>query len=380
MNVVTAKLYCLLLVLAVVAGCTSVPGVDDRRTEYKKARVEPTLEVPPDLTSSSIEDAMEVPGAEEAEGTTFSDYSRGRTQPAAVSGQSVLPLQDNIRVERDGNQRWLVIQAEPGQTWSKVREFWLESGFLIKVEDPRVGIMETEWTENRADIPQDFIRSALKKAFDFMYSAATRDKYRVRLERGSEAGSTELYLTHYGMEEVVTETAAGETTSTVWKPRPSDPELEVEMLNRMMAFFGVEKEEAERLLAKGKQKPPRARLVREEDGTAMLLVAEAFSRAWRLTGLALDQVGFRVEDRDRSRGLYFVRYNDPYRDDDEKKGLLSRIAFWRDDDELEGDTQYQVSLESAEANTRIVILDEDGEREISETAARILTLLQEQLK
>ena len=54
---------------------------------------------------------------------------------------------------------------------------------------------------------------------------------------------------------------------------------------------------------------PRVRLVREDGGTqAALALDVGFSQAWRRTGLAIDRAGFTVEDRDRSRGLFFVRY------------------------------------------------------------------------
>ncbi len=383
MNLLTAKFKCSLAVVSVVvlAGCSSIPGVDDRRVEYKKSRSEPALEVPPDLSASAIDDAMVIP--EEATGgeATFSDYTRERSKPASVVTSGVLPPQDNIRVERDGKKRWLVIQGDPAQVWPKVREFWLDNGFVVKVEDPRIGIMETDWAENRADIPQDVIRSTLGKVLDFLYTAATRDKYRVRLERSPDAMTTELYLTHYGMEEAVTKTSTEGAVSTIWKPRPSDPELEVEMLNQMMAFLGVEEKKAKRLLARNAEREPRANLVRDEDGGAQLVVDEAFPRTWRLTGIALDQVGFTVEDRDRSKGIYFVRYKDPYGDKSKKKkGFLSRLAFWKGDSKFKEEAEYQVSLQDSGATTQVVVLDKEGKPEKSDTAARILTLLQERLK
>lgn len=370
----------LLLAALALNGCGWLTDPDDgvfpdRRADYKKARSEDRLELPPDLSSGAISDAMPVPAA------TSGAASTSLSGPAVASRAStVLPDNPKVQVQRDGDRRWLTVRGEPEQVWARVREFWLDSGFLLKVEDPRIGILETEWAENRADIPSDPIREALKSSLDFLYSAATRDKYRIRLERGTEAGNTEVFLTHYGMEEVVRNDSAGQVVSTVWKPRDPDPELEAEMLSRMMVFLGAEEAAARRMIAKEQRRPDRARLVRGgDDRGALLLVDEAFDRAWRLTGVALDQIGFVVDDRNRAEGIYYVRYKDPFKDSKQDEGFFSKLKFWGDDKPSES-VAYQVKLKGGAATTNVTVLDEVGKPELSSTGERILTLLFEQLK
>ncbi|MDT8403297.1 outer membrane protein assembly factor BamC [Sulfuriflexus sp.] len=376
------------IALAWMSGCETINNVkkeflpDEKKTDYREASEAPTLEVPPDLTSSSIDDGLVVPDIAPATGTArLSDYSRERVNTQTIRTSAVLPKQDNVRVMRDKSTRWLVIQGSPQQVWPRMREFWLQSGLLIKREDPRIGILETDWAENRADIPQDFITRNISKLFDSIYSAATRDKYRVRLEQGSEAGTTELYLTHRGAEEVIDQSTG---SSTIWKPRPSDPELEVEMLRRMMVFFGVEEDKARNQFASRQNRIERAVLTQGVDGAASLTVKDDFARAWRRTGLALDRVGFTVEDRDRSRGLYYVRYIDPLKDSNAKKekGLLDKLTFniFSGDDDVQDKSTYLVRLQEQDQQTQVVILNDKGESEKSGTALRILTLLHEQLK
>jgi len=351
--------------LLLVTACSTItPG---KRVDYKKSQTTAPLEVPPDLTATSINEAPDLPNAA---GTSYSEINKA--EPAAGT-PTVLPEESDIRVERDGNQEWLVIKAEPAQVWPKVREFWMQQGFLIKMEDPRLGILETGWTENRADIPSDIIRNTLGKVMDFAYSAATRDQYRVRLEHGTTPGTTELYLTHRGMEEVVTGTP--EDRSSKWKPRASDPELEAEMLKRLVVYLGVGEEKAKTLLAAKPEAQSRAQLVSDSNGV-MLIDKEDFSRAWRRTGVALDRVGFAVEDRNRTDGVYFVRYNDPLGDDE--KGLLSKLAFWSSD--VAKAKQYRIVLLAQGAETQIIVNNADGKRENSSTSKRILTLLEEQLR
>jgi outer membrane protein assembly factor BamC len=250
-------------------------------------------------------------------------------------------------------------------------------------QDPAVGVMVTDWIENRADIKSDFITDAVRKLFDSAYSAATRDQYRVRLERGDADGTVELFLTHRGMqEEVVTGATGTKSDRTVWVPRATDHELEAEMLRRLMVYMGVADDRASRSLAKkGSSVKTRSQLIKGRDQVSLQL-RESIERAWRLTGVALDRVGFAVEDRDRAKGIYVVRYNDPMRDQEKKRGLLSKLAFWKSDAKIDKENRYQVSLQSAAGaeQTDIVVLNENGVRENSDTAVRILTLLHEQLR
>lgn len=387
MNAVV-RILAMSLVLAWMTGCGTFNSVKDeflpdkKKTDYREASEAPTLEVPPDLTSSSIDDGLVVPDLAPASGSaSLSDYSRERVNNQTIRTAGVLPKQDNIRVMRDKNTRWLVIQGSVQEVWPRMREFWLQSGLLIKREDPRIGILETDWAENRADIPQDFITRNISKLFDSIYSSATRDKYRVRLEQGSEPGTTELFLTHRGAEEVI-DSSTG--SSTIWKPRPSDPELEIEMLRRMMVFFGVEESKAQKQFASRQNRVDRAVLTQGVNGDASLTVKDDFARAWRRTGLALDRVGFTVEDRDRSRGLYYVRYIDPKKDSNAKKekGLLDKLTFnvFSSDDDVQDKSTYLIRLQEQGGETQVVVLNEKAEPEKSSTALRILTLLHEQLK
>lgn len=345
----------------------AAPGRD--KIDYKKSKTIDSLEVPPELSADAITEAPETLNAVEA---TYSGSGAG--QPARESA-GVLADKSNLRVERDGNQQWLVVQASPDQVWPRAREFWLESGFLIHMEDPRIGILETDWSENRADIPQGAIRNLIGKALDAVYSSATRDKYRVRLEHGTDSGTTEIYLTHRGVEEVATGSSVD--SPTIWKPRATDPELEAEMLKRMMVFLGADAQQAQSQLAASSDSPVRAELI-DDAGAAMLVIREDFSRAWRRTGVALDRVGFAVDDRDRTSGTYFVKYNDPLGEQKEE-GLLSKMAFWSSDDEPAA-TEYRIVLLANGASTNVIVNDHEGARDKSTTAKRILTLLEEQLR
>jgi outer membrane protein assembly factor BamC len=247
--------------------------------------------------------------------------------------------------------------------------------------------METDWAEYRAKI-NDGVRGYLTKLLDFIYSSGERDKFRTRLERGSEPGTTEIYISHRGMEEVYTARLGDDTRDTRWQPRPPNPEAEAEMLRRLMVRFGVEDSRAKSQVAVAAPAAPaapvaaRATLLKGGDGASTLtLNNEQFDRAWRRVGLALDRVGFTVEDRDRSKGLYFVRYIDPQVDNKSAdKGFLSKLKFWGDGDKPKAE-QFRIQVRDVEATgSRVSVLNKEGAQESSVTAGRILALLYEQLK
>ncbi|MCC6472394.1 MAG: outer membrane protein assembly factor BamC [Burkholderiales bacterium] len=363
---------------ALAAGCGSTSLFESGRIEYKSAGKLPPLEVPPDLTAPTRDDRYVVPDVSPTGTATYSAYTSERS--GIRESSEILPKVENVRVERSGSQRWLVVSSTPEKVWPVVKEFWQETGFLLRVEQPEAGVMETDWAENRAKIPQDIIRNTLGRLIDGAYSTGERDKFRTRLEPGARPGTTEVYISHRGVVEVYT---TQQKDSTVWQPRPPDAELEAEMLRRLMVRFGVEEARARSSVESA---PPaeRARLVSAKEGGSLLVVDEPFDRAWRRVGLALDRVGFTVEDRDRSKGFYFVRYVDPQDDAasgvKKSEGILSRLMFWRSSRSEAKPEQYRVLVRDNQDSSQVQVFDKEGAAEKSETARRILTLLQQQLK
>ena len=371
-----------LLLLGVLAGCSGNILPESKKIEYKSAGKLPPLEIPPDLTQQSRDERYVVPDVSSSKGSaTYSAYSSERSgQARTTTAQDLLPQVDKMRIERSGTQRWLVVGGSPEKLWPGVKEFWQELGFLVNVEVPEAGIMETDWAENRAKIPQDIIRSTIGKVFDNLYSTAERDKFRTRLEKGAEPGTVEIYISHRGMYEIYVSEGRSDTK---WQPRPADPELEAEMLRRLMVRLGVEESRAKTMVA-AEQRQDRAKMSRATDGAGALLLEEAFDRSWRRVGLALDRVGFTVEDRDRSQGLYFVRYVDPDVDGkkkDEDKGILSKLMFWKGGAaDKPAQAQYRIQVKTTGETTTVQVLTREGGIDRSETSKRILGLLYEQLK
>ncbi|MEY4268501.1 MAG: hypothetical protein RIS90_3036 [Pseudomonadota bacterium] len=300
-----------LSLLALALGLAACSTLDTDKIDYKSAAKAPTLVVPPDLTQLSRDSRYAVPGA------TVTASGLAVAQGAASAPTAAASLGD-VRIERAGNQRWLVVGRPADALWQPVTDFWKENGFLLTLEQANLGIMETDWAENRAKIPLDFIRNALGKVLDSLYSSGERDKFRTRLERNANGG-TDIFISHRGM---VENYADSQKQSTVWQPRPADPELETEFLRRLMIKLGATQEQAKAtLVADANPKIARITMV---NGQPQLAIDADFDRAWRRVGLSLDRTNFTVEDRDRSKGIYFVRYVEPSADKGEP-GFFSKL-------------------------------------------------------
>ncbi|MDW8468411.1 MAG: outer membrane protein assembly factor BamC [Burkholderiales bacterium] len=215
-----------------------------------------------------------------------------------------------------------------------------------------------------------------------VYSTPERDKFRTRLERadGRRAPRSTSAIAAWSRC-----SSSASRQQTMWQPRNPDPDLEAEFLRRLMVRLGSHEEQAKKTLAAAQsQAPARAALAKDIGGFETLEVFEPFDRTWRRVGLALDRVGFTVEDRDRQNGQYFVRYADPEAEmakkDASRPGLLARLAFWRSDDPKVKAEQYRVHVRQTVGKCVVQVLNKDGSADGSPAARRIIALLYEQLK
>jgi outer membrane protein assembly factor BamC len=350
-------------VLATCAALAACSVLDGEKIDYKSATKGATLDVPPDLTQLTRDSRYQVPGGP----VSASSYQVGQTVTSVPTAATTV---GDVRIERAGSQRWLVVNRPADQLWQPVRDFWQENGFLLVQDQANLGIMETDWAENRAKIPQDFIRNSLGKVFDSLYSSGERDRFRTRMER-TTSGATEIYISHRGMQETMT----NNSQNSVWQPRPSDPELEAEFLRRLMVKLGVPQEQSKALVATDAVRSTSR--VASVQNTPVVQIDESFDRAWRRVGLALDRTGFTVEDRDRSQGTYFVRYVPP-NPDKKDPGFFGKL--FGGGEKAEAPLKYRIALKSQGESTTVSVLDAQGAPEASANAQRIVQVIADDLK
>jgi len=356
--------------LSLITGCSVVDRLfPDRTQDYKKAKANSELDVPPDLKPTQANEDL-------PEGTAkLSDYSGAENASTQDNAAAAAPV--NVQFRRDRDRTWLEVEGDPDKVWARAHDFWPENGFLLVRDDAKLGVLETDWKEAPLNAPQGAVRSIINRVWDTVHSAPIRNKFRMRMEQSGTPGTVDLYITEQGIEQSMVGNAEDIQTSQ-WEPRASDPELEAEMARRMMVYLGMSSEQAQQAVQNAKPQAQQAELLKESKTKAELQVHQDFANSWRSVGIALDRVGFAVEDRNRSAGLYYVKYTDLAASEN-KKGMLSKLAFWSKDDSTTA-KEHQIKLEDQGTDTRVTVLDANGKPEYTETAVRILTMLQEQLK
>ena len=417
---VASKIMAVTLLSVLLNACDSIPFIDNT-SDYKGAGRAKPLEVPPDLTGVNSSDAYSIPGGS----TTYNTYNQAQ-EGQEVGVEKVLPTSEGVRMEKAGAQRWLVVRAPAEKIWPVVRDFWIDQGFAVRVENADTGVMETEWIQSDAIKAADDkknIGQKFDKWLDKLSGLDDRRKFRTRLERGEKEGYTEIYMTHRtvssapdnGKNEVQTQLGKIDTgyrsdgSTPTKSAEENDADLDAELLRRLMVKLGLSEKQAQQIAANPASEK-HAEVTKEADSSVTLSLNDPFDRGWRRVGLALDRIGFVTEDKDRSKGVYYVRYTDVDIDDSptKKKGLLESLKFWgKDDPEVEnkskpkdektivdklkfwkGDDgktdpskQYRIQLVDADnGTTRVNVVDAEGKNDRSSTGNRIISLLYEQLK
>ncbi len=372
------RVACLMALASLTACSTFESMTSGDKVDYRTQAKQTTgLDVPPDLTQLPKENRPAGPISAAQMASQPNAAQRAATTAAAPVA---LDKAGSIEFHRLGNARWLHSPLPPEQLWPQIKAFWQDRGFTLETEDQNVGLMETNWAENKAKLPQDFIRKTLGNLLDSLYSTGERDRYRTRLER-NEQGGTDIYVTHRGLVEVYTNSQRDDTG---WQPRPSDPELEAEMTSRLMLKLGGKEEDAKTMLATAQQPAPAladtpsGKVPRSlADVPDQLQINEDFDRAWRRVGQSLDRHGFTIEDRDRKQGLFFLRYADPNQAGKEEPNFFQRLFGATS---ASSAVRYRVSVKSDASKSTVMILDDKGQQQTNEMAKRILQLLMEDVR
>ena len=403
----TKRFAVMLVAGGLVAGCgTSSPTKIDYRSDSRSKQV--SLAVPPNMIDETSDQRSLPPQGGE---TSLSALKQVQAQAPAVDTLAVVPPVQGIHIQRDGTESWLVLDNKtPDQAWPQIRRFWQEQGFLLVVDQRDKRVMETDWNETHAQINDGFIRNTLSKAMGNSYVSSERNKFRTRLEAAPNGG-TYVFVSQKGMREAITGT---NNDSTQWQPKPNDPALEQEYLKRLMASLGRADsgssaggtQNAE-LSPAGAQIAPNAATSGAKSATAAvaaqnvslaaqppmpdadsantsaqvssteLTLGEPYDRAWLRVGLALDRSNFTVDDRDVSRGLYFVRYVDPKDLSSAEQGFWSQVFHGKKEKVAK---QYRVNVRAVTPNqTRVAVVDDKGQLDESSQAKQIMSLMVDQL-
>jgi outer membrane protein assembly factor BamC len=373
MNLRTTQRYAgaaLLVGLLGLAGCSTINQALDleESVDYKSTVKGDPLSIPPDLTQANNNARYRAPEGS----TSYNQYAQNQQAAATAPGsERVLPNLPGVEVRRDGDLRWLVVDKSPDVIFQKVVDFWGDEGFTVASQDPLAGIIQTDWAENRAKIPQDWIRSALGSLIDTVYDSGERDRFRTRMERVN--GKTEVYISHQHMVETPTQ----DGTTFKWVFGKEDPNLNAAMLARLMVYLGTDTQRA-RTLIENAEAAPNALEVEQVADQALLTLNEPFDRAWRRVGVAIDSAGFSVEDRDRSAGDYYIRYLDVDTGEKiEQQNFIGRLFGSKNTAEA---ATYRINVSQQGGDSLVRVLDQSGQAQSDPTARRIITVLKTNMR
>ncbi|KAG0194640.1 hypothetical protein DFQ28_007786 [Apophysomyces sp. BC1034] len=392
MKLIQTRLISRFAVVAVIAGGVAACGSPDPQAiDYKSSTraKAASLAVPPDMTHK-VGDQRSLPAQDGS--ASLSRLQQVQQRASAPAGDAVLPPVRGMRIQREGVQRWLVIDKQTlAQVWPQVRRFWQEQGFVLSLDARDRGIMETDWYETHPRVPDGFIRNVLSKALGTGYTTGLRDKYRTRLESAPNGG-TYVFISQRGLREQL---FGSNNEQSRWEDRPNDPALEAEYLKRLMQTLARNQQDGAMMAAGASAakatdaadaaaSAPSARrnasvaTTVTPTGPTEITLAEPYDDAWLRVGVALDRNNFTVDDRDRTRGLYFIRYVDPADLSSAEQGFWSQVFHGRKEKTAK---QYRVNVRAlTETQTRVAIVGESGQVDDSKQARQILALLIDQLR
>lgn len=264
------------LSLVLLSGCSALDEFtgEQESVNYKSTVSGDPLSIPPDLTQANRDARFQAP----ARGAmSYSQYAEAQSETStATQGSNVLPSADGIQVKRDGELRWLVVDQPAEVIYPRVIEFWNEQGFTVQSDDPRAGLIATDWAENRSKIPDSWIRSLLGSVIDQVFDSGERERFRTRLER--VGNKTEVYISHQHMYETPTTDGA----AFKWVHGKEDQGLNAVMLARLMVYLGTDLEQAQAQVkaAEANDTEPLVQ-VQDTSNNRQLTLNEGFDRAWR---------------------------------------------------------------------------------------------------
>jgi outer membrane protein assembly factor BamC len=361
-----ARLTVVVLQVALLAACK---GGDFR---YQDSTLGPPLELPPDLAGSQIESKFELPA-------TLS----GDDANAARDKIPVLAKVDSIKLESNGDMYWLRVAEPVENLYQLVKNFWVSEGYRLDVDEPVIGLMQTEWIY-KEEGGKEKSSSWIEGLFTTEDLSASQDQYRARIERDETGNLNRVYIAHRGTEykHVLTTDGAreDERSDNKWVFRPREPELEIEMLSRLMIYLGLQDDEVEQQGANIKLFKPRAIMdIDADEGSPFLIINDIYQIAWNRVFHQLERMNFEIVSFEFKSGLSgegVIYIKAPTLEVTEEGGFFSFQS-----EAKEGEIKLTlVFSEETNQTTRLILEDDKGQFDTSAEGNEFIKLLFQQIK
>ncbi len=342
MKILSPRVMATVLCVCLLQGCTFIPKLDkvlpDRRKDYEKSEALPNLELPPDLTSEAFNDDMSIPNER---ATTLSRYKN-----APVAGRAETGITED-------EEQWLAVPGRAEDIWPALRDYFTAKGYPLELDDAELGVLVTGWSAP-AENPTG--------NDGFIY----RNRYKIFSEPGADQISTVLFISKQMQQRI--DQSGAEGWLDVEQDREAEKQLVAELDNHLSGNSRQGADTGGGIPAQQAQ----PQMLEIGDGKLYLSIPDEFTRAFRKTGLLMQQAGVKITGQDKTTGSYKISYFD---DTQGKTGFFSRLKFWQDD--APQPIIYQLNLTGVGNKTELIIMDENGDWDSSENARRILSLIQE---
>ncbi len=349
----------LILLTLSLSGCGWLAGEKgyfrDRGDDYRKARTIPAMKAPDGAKPPAVEPLYPIP-VERTDALLGKEFEVPRPAPLLAD-----PEQGVVRIQKLGEQQWILLDGAPGEIWPRLRAFLISNQIGIDKEDAPNGLVETGWLQLKG-------------------SADRREKYRYRVDQGVQRNTTEVYVTQMGY----THLPGEEAKAPEWKDTSMSAEREAWMVKELATYLADTTQQASvSLLAQGISTANKVYIVRGADETPIIDLRLPFERAWASLGRSLPRGGFTVQDLDRSAGIYYVKFEPAEKKDEAEvgegevevekadkpkssgKGFFKRMfSWWGSDDEDEDNPAmgraYRLQMREAPEGVTIEVRREDG--------------------
>src|SRR5471030_2110492 len=366
-----AGLSALALIISSTSGCAWLWGPEgyfrDRGSDYLDSKQIPAMQLPADVsTSKRLDPLLPIP-RNVADDTAKGPFEVPRPLPLQVAASA-----SDYSLQKSGDSHWVMAQHTPAEVWPVALQFFQDNGFRIDAQRPQTGEFTTAWqrsSELSANMAQRLQAGGV--------AADSEARVRVRIEPGVQRNTSEVYV-------VSAERPVGSTAAVDFTPRSVNMGVDAALVDEMLASMSriSEKGGSVSLLAAGSfDTPNRVSLSEDGSGNVVLNLGEDLDRAWSSVGRALEHGEWRVEDINRSLGLYYINLAEKAEKKDEKPGFFSSLfgsAPTKEEVEARAD-RYQVRLSKVGENVQVTVEKNINTVAPAEVARKVLSVIQDNL-
>lgn len=347
--------------LIACSACSWFGGIFvDRSNDYLLAKERPPLVVPEQLSSSSIQPMMPIPQVTSMQ--RHVNFEGGAPRPEAIYAREE---SQGVKIQKLGDQRWLLVPQPPAVVWPKVKQFFADNGVELTLDQPESGRLDTEWLTISSRAARDVVRLSISDGKNSAGISTGHDRVRVLVEPGIRDRTTEIHLRY--------ENDSRSMPNDQVMPDQSDiGEVETQLLNELGGYIAANVADASiSYVARNISTQSKAELQRDASDLPVLRLNLDFDRAWATVTQALHEAKLDVTDVDRSAGVFYLTVTDQMLNQEEKPSIWTR--WFRS----ENKRNLTLLMEPKQPGYDVTVFSDNGQRAPADLSEQILIMIRE---